>query len=54
MTITAAGARPGPGRPHFGDRSRVARYVGLFVVLLALATSTVSFLVLTGQTQIEP
>ncbi len=54
MTITAArSAGPGP-RGGFGDRNRIARFIGLFIVLLALATATTSFFVLTGQTAIEP
>ena len=36
------------------DKTRIARFVGLFVVLLAIATSFGSFLVLTGQTSIQP
>src|SRR5688500_344063 len=36
------------------DRTRIARFIGLFVVVLAVATSLTSFLVLTGQTSIQP
>jgi two-component system nitrogen regulation sensor histidine kinase NtrY len=54
MSVAAAS----PGKPNtdgpVADRTRVARVVGLFVVVLAIATSFSSFLVLTGQTPIQP
>jgi two-component system nitrogen regulation sensor histidine kinase NtrY len=54
MSVAAAtGAKPNPDGP-VADRTRIARLVGLFVVVLAIATSFTSFLVLTGQTRIEP
>src|SRR5918993_2062571 len=36
------------------ERNRVARAIGLLLVVLALVTSAASFLVLTGETRIEP
>jgi two-component system nitrogen regulation sensor histidine kinase NtrY len=55
MSIAAAsGPSPDPSVATVGDRPRVARIVGLVVVLLAVVTSIGSFLVLTGQTTIEP
>lgn len=55
MTLAAtSGSSTEPADAPVADRTRVARFVGLFVVLLAFATSLTSFLVLTGQTPIEP
>ena len=55
MTVAAArGPEPKPADLPIGDRARLSRFVGLFVVILALATSLTSFLVLTGQTSIQP
>ncbi|MCF1502866.1 sensor histidine kinase NtrY-like [Afifella sp. H1R] len=41
-------------RPGFGERNRIARMVGLLAVLLALSSAIGTFLILTGQTTIEP
>jgi two-component system nitrogen regulation sensor histidine kinase NtrY len=55
MTLAAAGGpRPDLSDAPVADRTRTARFVGLFVVVLAFATSLTSFLVLTGQTPVEP
>ncbi|SER31683.1 PAS/PAC sensor signal transduction histidine kinase [Faunimonas pinastri] len=55
MTVAEAGERLGRTVPSGSrDRRRLSRQVGLLLVLLALATSTVSFLVLTGETRIQP
>jgi two-component system nitrogen regulation sensor histidine kinase NtrY len=55
MTIAAASGPP-PESPDATvvDRTRIARFVGLFVVILAVVSSLSSFLVLTGQTSIQP
>src|SRR5688572_18055501 len=54
MSVAAASeGKPNTDGP-VADRTRIARLVGLFVVVLAIATSFSSFLVLTGQTPIEP
>jgi two-component system nitrogen regulation sensor histidine kinase NtrY len=55
MTLTAASG-PQTGQPDvaFREHNRIARAIGLLVVLVALAASAGSFLVLTGGTQIEP
>ena len=45
---------PDIGGPSVSERPRLARFVGPAVVLLALVTSVVSFLILTGQTSIQP
>jgi two-component system nitrogen regulation sensor histidine kinase NtrY len=55
MSMIAVGGREhGSPESPVADRARIARFVGLFVVVLAIATSFTSFLVLTGQTPIEP
>jgi len=55
MSVAAtSGPDPSPVETPIGDRARISRFVGLFVVVLALATSFTSFLVLTGQTSIQP
>jgi two-component system nitrogen regulation sensor histidine kinase NtrY len=55
MNVAASSeAAPDPADAPVGDRRRIARAVGLFVVVLAIATSFASFLVLTGQTAIQP
>jgi two-component system nitrogen regulation sensor histidine kinase NtrY len=45
---------PDIGGPSVSERPRLARFVGPVVVLLALVTSVVSFLILTGQTSVQP
>ena len=52
--VAASGPTPGQEEGGVADKTRIARFVGLFVVLLAIATSFGSFLVLTGQTSIQP
>ena len=42
------------GGPSVSDRARLARFIGPVVVILALVTSVASFLILTGQTSIQP
>jgi two-component system nitrogen regulation sensor histidine kinase NtrY len=55
MTLTAADeSQIGQPDTAFREHNRIARAIGLLVVLIALATSAGSFLVLTGGTQIEP
>ncbi len=51
----AASTRPSP-EPTEGiaDRRRFWRFIGLFVVAFAVASALVSFLILTGQTSIQP
>jgi two-component system nitrogen regulation sensor histidine kinase NtrY len=54
MTISAAeGANLQPARDR-SSRNRPARLIGFVFILIALATSVGTFLVLTGQTAIEP
>ncbi len=54
MTVSAAeGASLQPARERM-SRNRPARLLGFVIILIALATSVGSFLVLTGQTRIEP
>jgi len=54
--MTVAATSPGTtGREKArAERSRVGRAVGFLIVLIALVTASGSFLVLTGQTRIEP
>ena len=55
MTLTAADEpQIGQRATAFREHNRIARAIGLLVVLIALAASAGSFLVLTGGTQIEP
>lgn len=55
MTLTAAGGpQIGKRDTAFREPNRIARAIGLLVVLVSLAASAGSFLVLTGGTQIEP
>src|SRR5688572_2441001 len=55
MSVAAASGPPADAAVSpVADRTRIARFVGLFVVVLAVATSLTSFLVLTGQTSIQP
>jgi two-component system nitrogen regulation sensor histidine kinase NtrY len=55
MTVAAAsGPKPDTPDSPVAERAPIARFVGLFVVVLAIATSFTSFLVLTGQTSIQP
>jgi two-component system nitrogen regulation sensor histidine kinase NtrY len=55
MTLTASGGpKIGQSDTAFREHNRIARAIGLLVVLIALAASAGSFLVLTGGTQIEP
>jgi two-component system nitrogen regulation sensor histidine kinase NtrY len=55
MSVAASsGTSPDPSVAPVRDRTRVARILGLVVVLLAIATSFSSFLILTGQTSIQP
>ena len=55
MTLTATGGpKIGQRDTAFREHNRVARAIGLLVVVVALAASAGSFLVLTGGTQIEP
>jgi len=51
---TSSDLPPGRIRPGLRERNRIARMVGLLAVLLALTSAIGSFLVLTGQTSIEP
>jgi two-component system nitrogen regulation sensor histidine kinase NtrY len=55
MTVAAtSGPKPDTPDSPVAERAPIARLVGLFVVVLAIATSFTSFLVLTGQTSIQP
>src|SRR5687768_12635048 len=55
MTALAANSHQAdPPETSVADRTRIARLIGLFLVVFAVATAFVSFLVLTGQTAIEP
>ncbi len=55
MTLTATGGpKVGQRNTAFREHNRIARAIGLLIVLVALAASAGSFLVLTGGTQIEP
>jgi len=53
MTV-AATSGPSATSADAVDRTRIPRYVGLLVVVVAVITSLTSFLVLTGQTSVEP
>jgi two-component system nitrogen regulation sensor histidine kinase NtrY len=55
MSVAAAGGPASePIEIPVKDRTRVARLVGVLFVVIAVATSLASFLVLTGQTAIQP
>jgi len=55
MTVVAASDRQSPSpEAAVADGRRVSRTLGLLVVLAAIITSVGSFLILTGQTGIEP
>ena len=40
--------------PQIGERRRLSRFIGLFVVVIAIVAALASFLILTGQTSIQP
>ena len=52
--VTASAPRAAPPDPPIADGRRVSRTFGYVVVLTAVITSVGSFLILTGQTAIEP
>jgi len=54
MSVATAGEQSEPPEIGLSDARRVSRTFGLIVVLTAVVTSVASFLILTGQTSIEP
>jgi two-component system nitrogen regulation sensor histidine kinase NtrY len=54
MSVATAGEQSEPPEIGISDARRVSRTFGLVVVLTAVVTSVASFLILTGQTAIEP
>ena len=54
MSVATAGRGSEPTEIGISDARRVSRTLGLVVVLTAVVTSVASFLILTGQTAIEP
>src|SRR5688572_15432525 len=52
--VAASGSKPEAVDNPVAERTRLGRWIGPLIVVFAIVTPLLSFLVLTGQTDIEP